>query len=82
MYITVDGGAEFEGIYASNQSDSASFSLRMVQQKKSGSGDIVNGSSKREHPSIMSFQRDKVADARIMGGNQNKADGRAQNGRI
>ncbi|KAJ9149293.1 PAB1-binding protein 1 [Pleurostoma richardsiae] len=76
--ITLATGAEFEGIYANNPSDSSSCYLKMVQQKKLP-GDTANGASKREQPS-MSFQRKDITDARVIGGNAAKGDGKTQNG--
>ena len=78
MVLTLANGAEYEGIYGSNPSDSASCTLRMVQQKPTPS-DSANGTSKREQ-SNMSFARKDISDARVVGGNANKLDGKAQNG--
>ncbi|KUI58275.1 hypothetical protein VP1G_05560 [Cytospora mali] len=74
IQITVDTGAEFEGIYANNPTNSPSCQLRMVQQKKSGSADAMNGSNKRSQPT-MSFARNSITDARVLGGNQNNRNG-------
>ncbi|ROW02562.1 hypothetical protein VPNG_07860 [Cytospora leucostoma] len=74
IHITVDNGAEFEGIYANNPANSLSCQLRMVQQKKSGSADATNGSNKRSQPT-MSFARSSITDARVLGGNQNNRNG-------
>ncbi|ROV97059.1 hypothetical protein VMCG_07518 [Cytospora schulzeri] len=75
IQITVDTGAEFEGIYANNTANSPSCQLRMVQQKKSGSADAMNGSNKRSQPT-MSFARSSITDARVLGGNQNNRNGK------
>lgn len=47
----------------------------MVQQKKSGSADAMNGSNKRSQPT-MSFARSSITDARVLGGNQNNRNGK------
>ncbi|KAK7706988.1 poly(A)-binding protein binding protein [Diaporthe eres] len=47
----------------------------MVQQKKAGSADAMNGSTKRQQNN-MSFARGNVADARVLGGNQNNRNGK------
>ncbi|KAH8842081.1 hypothetical protein MCOR07_007026 [Pyricularia oryzae] len=76
--ITLNSGAEFEGIYAQNQADPSSFFLRMVQRRK-GPGDMANGSAKREEPT-MTFSRKDVSEARNTGGNVTNKDGKMQNG--
>ena len=78
MRITLSRGAEFEGVYDSDKSDSASLVLRMVQPRKT-TGDIANGTAKRDQSS-MSFQRKDVVDGRAIGGNPNKSDAKVQNG--
>jgi len=75
---TVSRGAEHEGVHASGQPDSTSFVLRMVQSRKP-TGDIANGTAKRDQPG-MSFQRKDAADGRPVGGNPNKGDSKIQNG--
>jgi hypothetical protein len=47
----------------------------MVQQKKAGSADAMNGSTKRQQNN-MSFARGNVADGRVLGGNQNNRNGK------
>lgn len=47
----------------------------MVQQKKAGSADAMNGSTKRQQNN-MSFARGNIADARVLGGNQNNRNGK------
>lgn len=47
----------------------------MVQQKKPGSADTMNGSNKRSQPN-MSFARSSITDARVLGGNQNNRNGK------
>lgn len=76
--ISLKSGAEFEGIYANNQADPSSFYLRMVQQRRLP-GEMANGTNKREQSS-MTFSRKDVSDARSVGGNQNKNEGKPQNG--
>ena len=77
MRITLSSGAEFEGIFANHPTDSSSCSLKMVQQRKlPNSGDITNGSSRREQAN-MSFQRKDIADARVISGNAGKPEGKA-----
>jgi len=77
--VTLTSGAEYEGIYAHSQPDGSSFVLRMVQQRKA-TGDIANGTARREQ-SNMSFQRKDVVDGRTIGNNSNKVDGKVQNGK-
>ncbi|KKY30897.1 hypothetical protein UCDDA912_g09155 [Diaporthe ampelina] len=74
VQITLDSGAEFEGIYANNPANPSSCHLKMVQQKKAGSADAMNGSTKRQQNN-MSFARGNIADARVLGGNQNNRNG-------
>ncbi|KAG8163973.1 hypothetical protein KVR01_005891 [Diaporthe batatas] len=74
VQITLDNGAEFEGIYANNPTNPSSCHLKMVQQKKAGSADAMNGSTKRQQNN-MSFARGSIADGRVMGGNQNSRNG-------
>jgi hypothetical protein len=51
----------------------------MVQQKKvPNSGDIPNGTGRRE--SSMSFQRKDITDARVQSNNATKSDAKATNG--
>lgn len=80
MRITLDSGAEFEGIYASGAD--ASHTLRVVQQKKfPNSGDMSNGGAKmgREQAS-MSFPKKDVADIHVMGTALPNRSIRPQNG--
>ncbi|EOO01885.1 hypothetical protein UCRPA7_2609 [Phaeoacremonium minimum UCRPA7] len=51
----------------------------MVQQKPT-SHDSTNGTNKRDQQSSMSFARKDITDARVVGGNANKIDTKAQNG--
>ncbi|KAK2606891.1 hypothetical protein N8I77_005614 [Diaporthe amygdali] len=74
VQITLDNGAEFEGIYANSPTNPSSCHLKMVQQKKAGSADAMNGSTKRQQNN-MSFARANIADARVLGGNQNSRNG-------
>ncbi|KAL8283039.1 hypothetical protein RB597_010427 [Gaeumannomyces tritici] len=74
--ISLNTGAEFEGIYANNQADPSTFFLRMVQQRRIA-GDMANGANK---PQNMTISRKDVADARPVGGNANKNDAKTANG--
>ena len=80
MLLTLANGSAYEGVYANNPSDPASCILRMVQQKPT-SHDSTNGTNKRDQQSSMSFARKDITDARVVGGNANKIDTKAQNGK-
>lgn len=80
VYITLVGGAEYEGIYANHPTDPSSCYLKMVQQKKgSNTGDIANGTGRGN---TMSFQRKDIMDSRVVSNNPGKADNKAMNGTI
>jgi hypothetical protein len=53
----------------------------MVQQKKlPNAADIANGAARKEQ-ATMSFQRNQITDARVLGNNPAKPDGKNLNGR-
>ncbi len=77
MRITLASGAEFEGIYASNPTDPSSCSLRMVQQRKlPNSGDMTNGSGRRDARQYVVSAKGYCRRTRALG-STGKADGKA-----
>lgn len=79
MRITLASGAEYEGTYAPGP-DAASCRLTRLVQKKLPNAIEVNGSSRKEPQSMMSFQRKDITEAVVLPGNSGKAEGKAPNG--
>ncbi|KAK4186115.1 PAB1-binding protein 1 [Podospora australis] len=78
--ITLVSGAEFEGTYYNNGSDSSSCRLSQVFQKKlPNSAEIANGANRREQ-NQMTIQRKDIMDARVISGNAGRNDGKGANG--
>lgn len=67
MKVTLENGAEFEGI-VSSVSD-ISYTLKMVQQKRLPiAGDMANGNNKMSREQAhMSFRRSDLVDAHVTG---------------
>lgn len=75
MRITLDSGAEYEGIYSTGSE--TTYTLKMVTQKKqAASGELSNGTSKP----TMSFQKKDVADVHVTGAALPNKEIRQQNG--